>query len=224
MKSGTLDRLWKLAISAFSLILEGKREPDSLVDFLQKFVFGTSLGKEVWAEAYKLLGMEAEFNEFTKVGLPESEGLWTVPVLQGVTCNKVVEVLRKLGVQVYLYAEDLDKEVTVNDRDPSNGSYTVSFRCNVEADEEFKNLSANQLKEQNHKGITLLERLLLELAYFMATGKHLDVQNVTLCSGSRYRNGRVPSVRFFSGSRGVDVRWYDPGYHDGHLRSRSVVS
>ena len=138
-----------------------------------------------WAKAYEKLGMSAEYADLTKSNpAHDNPSLWTVPVVKGVTCNKVVAVLRKLGVNVYLYANDLDKEVPTNDREANNGSYAVSFRKNVEADEEFKNLSANQLKKQNHKGITLLERLLLELKYFLETGKHLDNQIWTMCSSS----------------------------------------
>jgi len=39
-------------------------------------------------------------------------------------------------------------------------------RDRQEADEENKNLSANQLKEQQFQGMTLMERLLYELIYW----------------------------------------------------------
>ena len=94
----------------------------------------------------------------------------------------------------------------------------------MEADESNKNLSANQLAKRNHKGITLLERLLLEMGYFLATGKHLDEKNVTLCTGSRDSVGGVPYVYWNSDDRKVYVRWYHPGDSDGGLRSRSAVS
>jgi hypothetical protein len=178
-----------------------------------------------WAKVYDILGMSVEYVEFAKSGIQDNPNLWVVPVVKGITCNKVVEALRKAGSKVYTYVEDLDKNVTVNDRDPNrDGSYTIGLAKNVEADEINKDKSANMLAEANHKGITLLERLLLELAYFLATGKHLDVKNITICSGSRDSGGYVPGVDWSSGHRGVHVSWYDPDNRSGSLRSRSAVS
>ena len=175
-----------------------------------------------WALVYEKLGMVAEYVK--DFGYSANSNLWIIPVAKGVTCNKVVSAMKELGVNFYLCAEDLDKKVTVNDRDPNNGSYAVGFKRTVEADEVNKNLSANELSKRSHKGITLLERLLLELGYFLAAGGHLDINNWTLCSGSRYSGGHVPSVRWDSDYRRVRVYWYSPGLADGYLRSRSAVS
>ena len=121
--------------------------------------------------------------------------------------------------------EDLDAVVSENDRDPNrDGAYAVWMRERAEADEEWKNKSANQLRERKILTITLLERLLYELKFFKETGRHLDIANVTLCSGSRFRDGRVPDVSFDEFSGEVRVLWCDPGDADGVLRSREVVS
>jgi len=100
----------------------------------------------------------------------------------------------------------------------------VAFAKNIEADEENQSKSADDLKAVGHKGITLLERLLLELGYFLATGKHLDEENWTLCAGSRNRAGDVPSVYWYSVYPYVHVSWYYSGHRFSHVRSRSVVS
>lgn len=68
---------------------------------------------------------------------------------------------------------------------------------------------------------TLRERILMELAYFEETGKHLDVDNITLCAGSRNRYGGMPTVYWCDW---FNVGWYYPSYRDSYLRSRSVVS
>ena len=202
------------SISIFNLreFLEHRNPFDYLVDI-------------DWRRAYQCLGMSAEYEEFAKSpSVADDPAMWFVPVLKGVTCNKVVAALKKLGVNFYLYANDLDSAVSTNDRDPINGSYIVGFCRTIEADKENKNISANQLKKQNHEGITLLERLLLELGFFLATSQHLDVDNITLCPGSRYSDGNVPDVRWDSDSRKVCVDWCGPDNSGGPLRSRSAVS
>lgn len=150
---------------------------------------------------------------------------WTVPVLKGVTSNKVIATLRKLGVEVWLYTDDLDVGVPTNDRDPArDGNYQVKFLKTIEADPELKSKSANVLAKEDVKGITLLERLLLELGYFLATGNHLDIENVTLCSGSRYSVGSVPYVGWDTGNRRLGVGWDRASSSDPDLRARAVVS
>lgn len=179
-----------------------------------------------WQKTYEALGMETEYAEFVKTHeVKEDSSLWTVPVLKSVICNRIVAALRKQGVDVYTYVDDIDKDVPTNDRDPNrDGSYVVSFVRTVEADEANKNFSANELAKRGHKGITLLERLLLELGYFLTTNKHLDEKNWTLCSGSRHVYGFVPHVHWDSDDRKVYVNWYLPVSSSGGLRSRSVVS
>ncbi len=148
---------------------------------------------------------------------------WLVVVRKGLTLNKVLEVMcTKFNVYSYI-GDDLDKGVPTNDRTADN-DYTISVRDCVEADEENKKLSANQIKEKRTISMTLLERLLLELFYFWETGgQHLDIRNVTLCSGSRYSGGGVPSVCWDSDSSKVSIGWYHTGYSDGDLRAREAV-
>lgn len=180
-----------------------------------------------WLKTYTALGMRDEFLSFSNsekfVG--NKSGCWKVSSIKGATENKVVEALRSNNVSVELYGNDLDQSVIENDRHPTkDGSYVVYFTANVEADENLKNLSANQLKSAETKGITLLERLLLELAYFLTTGKHLDENSVTLCSGSRCSGGRVPFVRWYSDNLWICVFWCYLGRRFDGLRSRAVVS
>ncbi len=120
--------------------------------------------------------------------------------------------------------KSLDQAVPTNDRDPKNGVYAIWVRDRVEADEEHKNRSARQLVEAKVLGITLLERIIYELKYWKETRKHLDIQNYTLCSGSRYSDGSVPSV-YWNGSYGkLSVDWYNTDNRNDNLRSREVVA
>jgi len=116
---------------------------------------------------------------------------------------------------------ELDAVVQSNDRLSASGSFAVWVRDCAEADEEHRYRSANALKQMNIFGITLLERLLYELKYFLETGKHLDVRNITLCSGSIDIEGHVPDV-FWDGEK-MNVGWFSPDANYGNLRTREVV-
>lgn len=118
----------------------------------------------------------------------------------------------------------LDEVVVHNDRDPLNGPYVIRSRDRVEADEEWKNFSANQLAERKITGITLYERFVMGAFYYVETGQYLDVQNVTLCRGSRSDDGDVPDVDWDPDDRKLRVYWCYPDYRYGYLRSREVVS
>jgi len=173
-----------------------------------------------WKKVYHTLGMEVDLSG-KDVNDPD---FWVVPVFKGVTMNKVVQALRDLDVNMYLYTDDLGKGVPINDRDPAKGDYVVKFGKTIEADPELKDKSANTLAKEKVKGITLLERLLLELGYFMTTGNHLDVENITLCSGSRDSDGDVPCVYWSTVDRKVYVYWCGPSNALSGLRARAVVS
>ncbi len=146
-----------------------------------------------------------------------------IVVPRGLTLNRVIGVCREQFENFYCDYSDLDQAVTHNDRTNAT-TYAIWVRERVEADEELKNLSANQLKEQGVPGVTLMERLLLELKYFSETGKHLDLENVTLCSGSRCSVGHVPEVGWRVDRRELVVHWYRPDYRSGHLRARAAVA
>ncbi len=176
-----------------------------------------------WQLTCEKLGMKAEAEAISKLVLPPANpATWWVPMVEGVTSNRVVAGMRNLGVDYGLFDEDLDAAVPTHDRDPKNGSYVVGFRRTIEADEENANKSVIQLAEQKHAGITLPERLWLGAGFFVATGQHLDTKKITLCSGSRDGYGGVPYVDFRLDDRGVCVCWCFPGFSYGDLRSRSV--
>ena len=144
-----------------------------------------------------------------------------VIVAQGMTLQRLYDNCVKLCPCWKWTDDDLDK-IVQSERTAKDGTYAVWFRDVVEADEELKNLSANDLKEKGIPGITLEERLLMELKYFKETGNHLDIKSWTLCSGSRCSGGGVPYVDWRSD--GLEVDWYRPGGAGGSLRSRRAVS
>lgn len=176
--------------------------------------------REEWQEFYrKYFRMTVDFTEVT---IPQSPDDFSrvVFIPQGLTYADIVKVLKK-RLKVWFYTEKLDKDIR-NDVRTSNQAYAVCFRERVEADEEWKSTSADKLKEKGINSITLMERLVLELKYFDETAEHLDIQNVTLCAGSRDSDGVVPVVDW-SGDK-LQVHWYDSDCAYDNLRVREAVS
>ena len=195
-------------------------------DGLQAFLRGKTNSRIVaqylknWADFYcKFFGIVPDFS-----GLKLPEGKLgfdrLIVVAKGLTLNQVYDVCVK-DFPCWRYADDLDKAISHNDRSSSNSAYAIWIRNRVEADEELKNLSADQLKEQGIPGITLLEHLLYELKYWDETRKHLDVQNWTLCAGSRGSDGTVPRVDWRDSK--LRVGWCDSDSRFDGLRARAAV-
>lgn len=179
--------------------------------------------KSVWIRLYKnWFNREVDFSDVVMPSDYDPEKHFCIIVARGMKMNEVVNGLKK-KFSVLLSIDDSDVNIEDNDR-VADKDYAIFFHKNVEADEAYKNLSANTLKEQNHKGITLLERLLLEAYYFETTGGHLDIDNWTLCAGSCYFGGNIPRVGWCSGNSKLYVCWNYPDFAFGHLRSRVVVS
>lgn len=178
-----------------------------------------------WSVVYDLLDMQKEYKFFNgNFDYVKGGTEWTIPVIKGITCKKIILCLKKLGVNIKKYIRNPDIEVDRNERDSNEtGSYPINIRRAIEADEENRNLSSDDLKKRGIKGITLLERLLLELGYFSSTGQHLDTESVTLCAGSLHKSGDIPRVCFRSGALRIFICWCGSRDQCDHLRPRSVT-
>lgn len=160
------------------------------------------------------LVLEYIYTKDTK--LPEEQNLIKLEMKSSMTAASLYAECQKMFP--CWKSDFIDLDSITSER---KGDYTVYFKDTQEADEENKNLSADDVKAKGMKTITLEERLLLEIAYFKKYGKHLDEQNVTLCTGSRDRDGSVPSAHWR-----VDefyVCWCYSGGRLGRLRARSAV-
>lgn len=153
-----------------------------------------------------------------------------VPVKPGYTCRGVV-VLPELGnnrifdactkaFKTWRYDKNLDTVRDIVQRPAT--AYVLWVRDDVEADADMANKSANDVENAGTNTMTLKERMLLELKFFEETGNHLDLQNVTLCTGSRYSGGRVPNAYWDSDEFSVD--WDNPDSQCSYLRARVAVS
>lgn len=220
----------RMIAELFNQLRRGITEPGRGLTLkqLQKFLEHqnplTTLDLEIgeWQEFYRdIFGWELDFSNLQIP--PERDGFgWLIVVAEGLTPNQVFEKCAE-RMETWRWTEDLDEAVVKNDRVPKE-SYAIWIRDRVEADKELKNLSANRLAEKGIPCITLLERLILELFYFQKSrGGHLDLKNVTLCSGSRDSDGYVLGVDWASSDR-LCVDWYSPGESGDNLRARAVVS
>lgn len=142
---------------------------------------------------------------------------WLLVVLGSITAPSYFDICKKR----FSCHCSIDLSVSKSAERPVD-FYTIWVRDRVEADEENKNLSFDDCRKQNINGITLEERLLLELWYHWKTDKHLDINNMTLCSGSRGTDFRVPVVSWLDGR--MDINWTISDGSEKHLSTRSVIS
>ena len=195
-------------------------------NFLTEYLFRKTPPDIDWEMVYKFLGMSAEYAEYMKsVSLSDvrkKEKLWNMPVIRGITCEKIKLAFSGLKINIFV-SRRLDDCAITNDRNVDDGSYLVSFYRRVEADYENRNISANKLKEQKKQGITFLERLLLELGYVLTTGLHLDNKAITLCEGSRDKEGFVIHVSWELVHNTIFVCCHSLNQSFNALRSRSVI-
>lgn len=174
-----------------------------------------------WQAFYRCV-FEVEV-DFSNLVIPEKRAGFDrlLIVAQGMTPQCLYNKCGKLFSVRKWSDENLDK-IVISDRTVKDGAYAVWVRDRVEADEELKNRSYNDLKQQGITGITLEERQIYELKFFNENGEHLDIANWTLCAGSRYSAGGVPGASWSDGK--FRVGWGGPGDAGGRLRSRQVVS
>ena len=173
----------------------------------------------------QFFGMELDFSGL-RVPTHQTGFDRLIIVAQGLTPNRVYEAYEKNGIKCWRYTDDLDSVLDWDkeERNPKDAPYAIWVRDRQEADEELKNLSANQIKERGITTETLTERELHGLMCWSETKRHLDTDNITRCSGSRYRGGSVPSVGWNGRYGGVGVSYYGSGNSRSALRSRAVVS
>lgn len=173
-----------------------------------------------WQRFYReVFNREVDFSHIA-MSAPRPGFNWPVMMPQGLTLNEVwAKCVDRFPCKSHI-GDDLDAAVPVNDRTPDK-AYTKLFRGRVEADEENKNLSANDLEARKIQGVVLRERCVMELWYDDVTGGgHLDIKSITLCAGSRGSDGRVPDAGWRGGR--FLVRYDGPGRADDGLRSRSA--
>ncbi|HOK35230.1 MAG TPA: hypothetical protein PLL80_00060 [Candidatus Pacearchaeota archaeon] len=175
-----------------------------------------------WQKFYnELFGIKINFSN---ISIPERKKGFNrlIIVAQGITPQQIYDKCAEFFFCWKCTYQNLD-ECVYSERSAKNGSYAVWFRKVIEPDRELRSLSANNLKKRGIVGITLEERLLMELKYFKETGNHLDRKYITLCSGSRYSNGAIPGVHWDSVDCELGVGCLSPWFSNFGLRSRRAI-
>jgi hypothetical protein len=106
------------------------------------------------------------------------------------TSQLLAECKKLFPVWSYYSNEELDKQFPIPQELTER-----EFQDSVEPDKETLGMSSKEAEEKGFtNGITLRERIIMELEYFKKTGKNLDIKGLTFCSGSRCSDGDVPNA------------------------------
>lgn len=179
----------------------------------------------IWQRIYKeWFGLEKDFSSLQIPDNYDPDKHFGVVVAEELdTQSLIIAMEKKFSVRcrVVLFLEKYS--ATDHDRTAVQGDYFVFFKKTIEADEEFKNLSAKYLWKQKHQGITLIERLLMEVFYFETTQSHLDTNTRTLCCGSRDIDRSVPCVYYSLQHDCLMIDWEYKSFSSENSRSREFI-
>lgn len=175
-----------------------------------------------WQVFYRALGINCDLSNVT---IPDNPGDFNRVIImaQGITPKVALDLCKKhFSCSCYRGSYNLDKDIT-SERTTQNGPYAVRFRNRRESDRELKNLSSYDLRQQGILGITLEERFIYGVKYYRENGKHLDVRNKNLCSGSRDSRGHVPRVSENNCTNHLTIGWTNRHEVRDDLRSREAI-
>lgn len=147
-----------------------------------------------------------------------------IVMLEGMTLPKIVAKIRE-HMKVRLWENEDWLEEIESDREVYKQSYGIWIRGERESDERLAGLSAVYLEDEKIPGITLSEHLMFALFYWWKFKEHIDLESVTLCSGSRHLDMRkVPWVLWNYEKDALVIFWFLVGFSGGGLRTREVVA
>lgn len=174
----------------------------------------------LWWQFYQLMGLGTEYQkDVSKLDISPSSVCWNIPVIKGV--NFTTENLEKVGIFLWDPIENFNQTAIRNDRTFAMGSYVIGIRSDLEADDEYRNLSAQDLNFTLFTSIQLNECLILEGGYFLATNHPLDAQTATLCLGSSDSDGRVVGTNWTPEGQ-LYIHWLDRDWRHPQWRTRLV--
>jgi hypothetical protein len=208
----------------------GTRTPEQLDKFLKgKNPFeglDYSLILNKWEKYFfKIHQLKADFSNVIIPKADDDDFPWFVCVPENFSTEQAYSGGKQLYSAWKRTGKVLDDILDLSfGRDSRRDPYIVRFHASWEADEALKNFSANMIAEKRINTSTLKERLLLGDFLYCEYKKHLDVENITLCSGSRDSDGNVLHVHWNLDHRELPIHRHHPDYADSDLRAREVVS
>ena len=122
-------------------------------------------------------------------------------IKKGITCKQICDKMKK-QFPCSLYGEYNEQ---------AKKTYNFIIQDSEEASKVYENIP---------NSITLLEYMTYHLLYFLKTKKHLDSKHITVCAGSKYPNGTIPTAMF--GTKGLKIHWCNPNERNPRLRTRTV--
>lgn len=225
--------LLDLVGNVLNLVKEGKRNPAEVVEALRVMNdhqdFARRLGLNSNFDFVKHQLRQSQLFYYENFNLDKSFADLRIPSQQD-GFNKLLviakevdlaKLIEKMNILMPIESHIPKLSDVLSDRQ-SEQDYAIWVKSSCEAPEEYANLSFNDFKKLGVKGITLLERLLYEMEFFLETRRHLDAQQRTLCVGSR-RLGNGFSVAAYWILGRLRIRWCDVDYRDENLRARSVI-
>ena len=153
---------------------------------------------------------------------PKDPNNFEVEVPASMTANRAYALCQELFRCDIRYISTTNLDVLFNQDDRTTEK---TYRFFVRGANGPGDLSAQKLRESGRKGITLIERLLCEAAFFNQTGRHLDLGAATICAGSQAPDGRVPRVAWendvlvVAGTYG----WYAPAMAHGIPHEVTII-
>ena len=161
---------------------------------------------------------------------PKGNNWRLIFIKKGLTIEATFQKCKKLFNAWKYTNEPLDEVVTQNTRTPTQ-HYAIWVKDGQEPDEEYQNQSTQEADPDMKIGITLLERLILEIKYYEENKekrenkeKHLDIKGLTYCAGSRDAYGGVPGVYGGGGDSKLRVGWCNLDYSFPECGLRVAVS
>ncbi len=205
------------------MLIEGQK----LMVFKEKTVSNILTLIEDWQRFfYEIFNIRADFSDVSIPPAPD-EFVWPICVPGGMTTEQAFsggELQFPIEKRIKKRTNELLDDVLDCSfgREILRNSYIVRVHPNIEADGDLKNLSADDIATRKINTLTLKERFLLGRFLYWKEKIILDREMVTLCAGSRYSDGYVPSVCWYVGR--LEVHWDSSDSRYDHLRARRAVS
>lgn len=130
-----------------------------------------------------------------------------IPIVDRITFYKIIHIgMKKVfvddynGLHIGIKGKDLDKPKFQNSRLPVNGSYLIAVKDVINASDPLTLENKDIIQ-----GITLYERLILEVYHYYFYGQYLDTGGCTICSGTIFERDSFVTVEWDTNCNEIDV-------------------